>query len=104
MIYAVVEASGKQWAVKPGYFYDFNRVLAKPGQIIQFNKVLLINNEGTLHLGQPCLINVHVKGKILKHIKGKKLTIFKMKSKKNAKLKKGHRQQLSRVLIESIHI
>nr|YP_009296466.1 ribosomal protein L21 [Thorea hispida]AOM65401.1 ribosomal protein L21 [Thorea hispida]ARX95771.1 50S ribosomal protein L21 [Thorea hispida]UNJ79214.1 ribosomal protein L21 [Thorea hispida] len=104
MIYAVVEASGKQWSVKPGHFYDFNRVSAKSGQIIQFNKILLVCNNGQLLVGKPCLINVCIKGKILKHLKGKKVTSFKMRPKKNIRLKKGHRQQLSRILIESIKL
>lgn len=104
MIYAIVEAGGKQWSIKPGYFYDFNRVSAKPGQIIKFNRVLLVYNHGQMSIGKPCLVNVCIKGKILKHLRGKKVTSFKMRAKKNVRLKKGHRQQLSRVLIESIKL
>lgn len=104
MIYAVVEASGKQWSVQPGCFYDFHRVAAKPGQIIQFNRILLVCNNKQLVIGKPCLVNVYIKGKVLKHLQGKKVMSFKMRAKKNVRVKKGHRQQLSRVLIESIEL
>lgn len=102
MTYAIIETSGKQLWIEPGKFYDFNYIHAEPGDTISFNRILLINQKGQIDIGKPCLNFVTVKGKILKHLKDKKITVFKMKSKKNNKIKQGHRQKLTRVLIEEI--
>lgn len=104
MIYAIIEASGKQLWVQPGRFYDFNKIEASPGEIIQFNKILFINNNNNIILGQPCIDNIQILGKVIKHMKGKRTTIFKMKSKKNNKSKNTHKQDITRILIEKITI
>nr|YP_010198522.1 ribosomal protein L21 [Gracilaria pacifica]UAD86938.1 ribosomal protein L21 [Gracilaria pacifica] len=100
MVYAIIEADGKQIWVEPGKYYDVNYIPGEPGDYIQFNKVLVLKKEHSIHLGRPCINSVVIKGKILKHIKGKKITIFKTKPKKNSRRKKGHRQKLTRLLIE----
>jgi large subunit ribosomal protein L21 len=102
MIYAIIEASGKQIWIQPGCFYDINRINAKPGETINLKKALLINNNQTITIGTPYLSNIHITGKVLKHLRGRKITIFKMKPKKNIRQKNGHRQELSRILIQTI--
>lgn len=102
MTYAIIETSGKQLWIEPGKFYDMNYIQGEPGDTINFNRVLLINAKGKVDIGKPCLRFVQIKGKILKHLKYKKIIVFKMKTKKNSKTKQGHRQQLTRVLIEEI--
>lgn len=103
MIYAIIEASGKQLWVEPGQFYDINRIAAKPGEYIKLKRILFFKKHNDITIGHPCIPNMYIKGKILKHLKGRKITVFKMKSKKNMRIKNGHRQELSRVLIESIN-
>nr|YP_009391568.1 ribosomal protein L21 [Laurenciella marilzae]ARW59712.1 ribosomal protein L21 [Laurenciella marilzae] len=102
MVYAVVELSGSQIVVEPGKFYDVNYVQAEPGDIIKLNRVLLLAQSKNFTFGSPCLSNVIVKAKILRHFKGKKLTVFKVKPKKNNRIKNGHRQKLTRILVEKI--
>nr|YP_009397363.1 ribosomal protein L21 [Dasyclonium flaccidum]ARW66549.1 ribosomal protein L21 [Dasyclonium flaccidum] len=102
MTYAIIDVGGSQVLVEPGKFYDINYVLANPGDIISLNRVLFFSQSSSFKIGTPCLSNVVVKAKILKHIKGKKLTIFKIKPKKNSRVKKGHRQKLTRLLIQEI--
>ena len=104
MIYAIIKASGKQIWIQPGCFYDINKIDAKPGEIIKLEKTLLINNNTKVFIGQPYLNNVNITGKVLKHLRGRKITIFKMKPKKNIRQKNGHRQELSRILIQTIEI
>jgi large subunit ribosomal protein L21 len=43
-----------------------------------------------------------VKAKLVKNFKDKKIIVFKQKPKKGTRLKQGHRQQYSRVMIEKI--
>nr|YP_009396933.1 ribosomal protein L21 [Spyridia filamentosa]ARW66119.1 ribosomal protein L21 [Spyridia filamentosa] len=102
MIYAIVEAGGKQLWIQSGQFYDINYIGGQPGDIVSLNKVLLYSQEDSIQIGKPCLNSVSVKAKILRHIKGRKIIVFKIKPKKNARSKRGHRQQLTRLLIQEI--
>nr|YP_010196273.1 ribosomal protein L21 [Gracilaria cearensis]UAD83670.1 ribosomal protein L21 [Gracilaria cearensis] len=102
MVYAIIETDGKQIWIEPGKYYDVNYIPGEPGDYIRFNKVLVLKQENSIHLGKPCVQSAVIKAKILKHIKGKKITVFKAKSKKNCRKKQGHRQQLTRLLIEKV--
>ena len=104
MKYAIVEISGRQFWVETGKYYNFNRIPTKLGQNIILNRVLLLNNEGEILVGKPYLETVKIKGKVLEHLRGRKKLIYKMRPKKKTRKKQGHRQQLTRVLIEEINI
>nr|YP_009237305.1 50S ribosomal protein L21 [Wildemania schizophylla]AKS28352.1 50S ribosomal protein L21 [Wildemania schizophylla] len=102
MTYAIIEASGKQLWVEEGRYYDLNHIDVSPGQSIIFGKVLLLNKDGQVMLGHPCIESVTIKATVMRHLRGKKITVFKMKRKKKMRLKKGHRQELTRLMIDSI--
>ena len=102
MNYAIIEISGRQFWIEPGKYYDFNRIPTEPGKKITLNRVLLVNSEGILIIGKPYVNKIKIKGKILEHLRGKKKIIYKMKSKKKTRKKQGHRQELTRVLIEGL--
>ena len=104
MKYAIVEISGRQFWIEIGKYYDLNRIPTKLGQQIIISRVLLLNNNGNLLVGEPYLNQVKIKGKILEHLRGSKKIIYKMRSKKKTRKKQGHRQELTRVLIEDITI
>ena len=104
MKYAIVEISGRQFWIETGKYYDFNRISTELGKQIILNRVLLLNNDGNILIGKPYLESVKIKGKILEHLKGKKSIVYKMRPKKKTRKKQGHRQELTRVLIEDIII
>ena len=104
MKYAIVEISGRQFWIETGKYYDFNRISIDLGKKIILNRVLLFNNEGKLEIGKPYLKSIKIKGKILEHFRGKKIIVYKMRPKKKTRKKQGHRQELTRVLIEDIII
>ena len=104
MNYAIVEASGKQFWVEPGKFYDFNHLELQPGDRIALVRVLLINSDGNVSVGQPCLENASVEATVLGHIRSRKVTIYKMRPKKKTRKTQGHRDNLTRVMINSIFI
>lgn len=104
MKYAIVEISGRQFWIETGKYYDFNKISTELGKQITLNRVLLLNDEGNLLIGKPYLESVKVKGKILEHLRGKKTIVYKMRPKKKTRKKQGHRQELTRVLIEDIII
>lgn len=102
MKYAIVEISGRQFWIEKGKYYDFNRIPTELGKQITLNRVLLLNNDGNVLIGKPYLESVKIKGKILEHLRGKKTIVYKMRPKKKTRKKQGHRQDLTRVLIENI--
>lgn len=102
MKYAIVEISGRQFWIEKGKYYDFHRIPTELGKQITLNRVLLLNNDGNVLIGKPYLESVKIKGKILEHLRGKKTIVYKMRPKKKTRKKQGHRQDLTRVLIENI--
>nr|YP_009695321.1 50S ribosomal protein L21 [Nitzschia alba]QEI59575.1 50S ribosomal protein L21 [Nitzschia alba] len=104
MKYAIIEISGKQFWIETGKFYDFNRISLKLNKRIILTRVLLFKNKKVTLLGKPYLPNIKITGKIIDHLKGNKLIIYKMKPKKKTRKKQGHRQKLTRILIENILI
>jgi len=104
MKYAIVEISGRQFWIEKNKYYDLNRIPTDLGKKIQLTRVLLLNNDGELFIGKPYVNNVSIKGKVLKHLRGQKTIVYKMRPKKKTRKKQGHRQELTRVLIEEINI
>nr|YP_010182988.1 50S ribosomal protein L21 [Macrocystis integrifolia]YP_010445037.1 ribosomal protein L21 [Macrocystis pyrifera]WKF19390.1 ribosomal protein L21 [Macrocystis sp.]QVE47587.1 50S ribosomal protein L21 [Macrocystis integrifolia]QWK42430.1 ribosomal protein L21 [Macrocystis pyrifera]UTJ90538.1 ribosomal protein L21 [Macrocystis pyrifera] len=102
MEYAIIEASGRQFWVEPKKFIEFNRLILKIGSTILIRRVLFVKQETKTLIGQPYLNNVVVKGVVSKHFLGPKILVFKMKPKKKYRKKIGHRQKLTRLLINKI--
>jgi len=102
MTYAVIDIGSNQMIIEPGKFYDINYVPANPGDVVNFKRVLLLSKSNTYKIGTPCLDNIVVKATVLKHLKGKKVKVFKVKPKKNYRVKQGHRQKLTRILVQDI--
>ena len=71
------------------------------GDAVEFANVLLTDNDGKLSIGAPFL-NLKVTGKILGHVKGDKIIVFKKKRRKGYKKKNGHRQDFTKVMIDTI--
>ena len=104
MTYAIVEAAGKQLWVEAGRFYDIDRQAIEPDGSINFDKVLLLNNDGKTEVGQPHVKGATVEATVMSHLRGKKVIVYKMVPKKKTRKKQGHRQDLTRVMVESISL
>tara|TARA_Y100001968_G_scaffold255362_1_gene241501 strand:- start:75 stop:500 length:426 start_codon:yes stop_codon:yes gene_type:complete len=102
--YAIVEASGKQFWIQSNRYYDLDRCHAEINDILTIDKVLLINNGKDLKLGKPYVKDAKVEIKVLEHRRGPKIIVYKMRPKKKTRRKNGHRQELTRVLVQSISI
>ncbi len=100
--YAIVEASGKQFWLEPNRYYDLDRIKADINQVISLEKVLLLTNEKETIVGSPYVKGASVQLKVLEHRRGTKLIVYKMRPKKKTRRKNGHRQELTRVMVESI--
>ncbi|MEO0456562.1 MAG: 50S ribosomal protein L21 [Cyanobacteria bacterium P01_A01_bin.114] len=104
MAYAIIEAGGAQLRVEPGRFYDINRLPVEPDEKITLDKVLLVENDGDVSIGQPVVKGASVSGTVVSHLRGKKVIVYKMQPKKKTRKKRGHRQELTRLMIDSITI
>ncbi len=104
MTYAIIEAGGTQLKVEPGRFYDINLLPVDPESNYTVDKVLLVNNDDEITVGQPYIEGATVEGTVLRHRRGKKVIVYKMQPKKKTRKKRGHRQELSRLMINSISI
>ncbi|MEM7064385.1 MAG: 50S ribosomal protein L21 [Cyanobacteria bacterium P01_B01_bin.77] len=104
MAYAIIEASGTQLRVEPGRFYDINRLAVDEDASITIDKVLLVNDGDYTSIGQPLIDGASVTGTVMRHLRGKKVIVYKMKPKKKTRKKRGHRQELTRLMIETINI
>lgn len=104
MKYAIIEISGRQVWVEAGKYYDINRISVKLGATINLNKVLLISDSDIVKVGKPYLENIKIKAKILEHLRGQKVIVYKMRPKKKTRKKQGHRQDLTRVLVQKIDL
>jgi large subunit ribosomal protein L21 len=103
--YVIVEISGRQFWIEPLKWYDVNRIPTEIGKEIILNRVLLISESfGQVRIGKPYLETVKVKAKILKHLRGPKTIVYKMRPKKKTRKKQGHRQELTRIRINSIEV
>lgn len=101
-MYAIVEIQGQQFKVSKDSKLFVHRLDEEEGEKVEFEKVLLVDNQGDVKVGLPHVEGAKVEAKVLTHEKGDKVIIFKKKRRKGYKVKNGHRQQFTQILIENI--
>lgn len=101
-MYAIVEIAGKQFKVTQDQFVYAPLMGDEAGASVEFDKVLLLDQDGQVEVGVPTVSGAKVSGKIIGHVRGDKVIVFKKKRRKGYKVKNGHRQQFTKVLIEKI--
>ncbi len=104
MTYAIIETGGKQLRVEPGRFYDVERLPGDVDSEIAIDKVLLVNNDGAVTVGQPFVEGASVEASVMQHLRGDKIIVYKMQPKKKTRKKQGHRQELTRMMVQSISV
>lgn len=101
-MYAIVDIAGKQFKVTKDQSIYAPKMEGEAGAAVTFDQVLLVDNKGKVKVGTPQIKGAKVSGKILEHVKGDKVVVFKKKRRKGYKVKKGHRQDFTKVMIEKI--
>jgi len=101
-MYAIVDIAGQQIKVEKDRYVYVNRLDGEPGAGLTFDKVLLVDNGGEISVGVPTISGATISAKILEHVKGEKVIVFKKKRRKGYRKKNGHRQSLTKVLIQDI--
>jgi large subunit ribosomal protein L21 len=101
-MYAIVEIAGQQFKVEEGKKIFVHRMDVEEGDNVEFEKVLLLDNDGAVTVGEPVIENTVVEGKVLAHARGDKVIIFKKKRRKGYQKRSGHRQDFTQVEILTI--
>lgn len=102
MSYAIIETGGKQVRVEPGRFYDIELLPVEAEESVIINSVLFVQHDGEVTIGQPFIEGATVEGTVMRHFRGRKIIVYKMKPKKKTRKKRGHRQEITRLMINSI--
>jgi large subunit ribosomal protein L21 len=102
MFYAVLENGGKQYKAFEGEKLEVDLLPVEIGSKKTFENVLLLVNDDDTQVGSPYLDGVSVDCTVVEHFKGEKLTIFKYRAKQRFRVKTGHRQKYTRVIVDSI--
>jgi large subunit ribosomal protein L21 len=101
-MFAVIKSGGRQYKVSVGQQLEVNRLPIEDGAQVRFDEVLLISDAGTSMVGTPYVENAQVLATALKRERGEKLIVFRYKSKKRFRHRRGHRQELTVLSIDDI--
>ena len=101
-MFAVVEIQGSQFKVSKDQKLYVNRIDAKEGSKVSFDNVLLIDDGKKVQVGKPSLSGTSVEAKVISHLKDDKVIVFKKKRRKGYKVKNGHRQPITEIIIQGI--
>jgi large subunit ribosomal protein L21 len=102
MKYAIVESGGKQFRAVEGGTIEVDRLQLENGAKVKLEQVLLIAEGENITVGTPVIKDNPVWTSVVEHFKGPKVVIFNYSPKKRIRVKTGHRQNYTRLLVEQI--
>lgn len=101
-MFAVIKSGGRQYKVAVGERLEVNRLVVEVGEQVRFEEVLLISDADNTMVGAPLVSDAFVLATATEQGRGEKLIVFKYKSKKRYRHKRGHRQELTFLTIDDI--
>jgi large subunit ribosomal protein L21 len=103
-MYAIVKIAGQQFKVEEGKWLFVHRLEAEQDATITFDDVMLIDNDGAVRVGTPNVAGATITGTVMTPlVKGDKVIVFKKKRRKGYRVKKGHRQHFTKLMINTIN-
>jgi large subunit ribosomal protein L21 len=102
MKYAIVESGGKQYRAVEGQTIEVDRLPVEAGQQFNVERVLLMADGDDVMVGTPIVDGIEVKVTAVDHVKGPKLISFRYRPKKRIRVKGGHRQQYTLLMVDYI--
>ena len=101
--YAIFQTGGKQYQAIPGKTVAVEKIEGEAGKKLSFSEVLFRKTENDkFEIGQPFVEGAELKTSIVKQMKGPKIIVFRHKRRKKMRVKRGHRQPMTILRIESI--
>jgi large subunit ribosomal protein L21 len=102
MKYAIIEDGGKQYRAIEGGTIEVDYYPSEVGEQIDLERILLVANGDTYTIGDPLVAGAKIQATVVDQVKGPKVVVFKYKPKKRYRVKTGHRQKYTRLMIDSI--
>ncbi len=100
---ATIKTQGQQFTVSEGDILTVNRYRGtEKGSKVEIKEVLAAGEGASYKVGQPTLPGASVSATVLENKRGKKVIVFRKKKRKGMERKRGHRQELSVIKINSI--
>lgn len=100
----IVSIAGFQYKITPEVKYLYVSLLSKEvGETFNISDVLLVDNNGSVNVGKPLVAGASVNATVLSHVRGDKVIVFKKKRRKGYKKKNGHRQNFTKIQIDSVN-
>jgi len=101
--YAIFQTGGKQYQAIPGKTLAVEKLDGNVGDKLEFAEVLFRKTgKDKFEFGQPHIDGAKLVASIVKQSKGPKIIVFRRKRRKKSRVKKGHRQPITVIRIESI--
>jgi large subunit ribosomal protein L21 len=102
MRYAIIDSGGKQYRVVEGRTIEVDRLPVEKGEKFGFERVLFMADGEDFLIGTPDLDGIEVEVTVVDHIKGPKIDRFKYRPKKRIRVRGGHRQQFTLLMVDFI--
>lgn len=102
MKYAIVESGGKQYKAVEGETIAVDRLPVNPGEDVKLEHVLFVADGDQFSIGTPFVGGIETLASVVEHFRGDKTLAFRYSPKKRIRVHRGHRQEYTRLLIESI--
>ena len=99
---AIIRADGRQLRLGEGQEFEVSRVAGNPGDTVVYEDVLMLLDDDSTMVGTPLVSGAKVTATITAHNRGPKLRFMKYKNKVRYRRILGHRQDLSRLVVQSI--
>ena len=100
---ATIQTQGKQYTVEEGDVLVLNRYPnTEAGAKLEISEVLTVGEGDDFKLGSPYVDGAKVSATILENKRDKKILVFKKKKRKGYERRRGHRQEISVIKIDSI--
>ncbi len=103
-MHAVIRTGGKQYYVTAGDILEVEKLEGNVGDTLTLTDVLMIAGDGNVTVGQPVVEGTSVTVKITGQHRGEKIRVFRYRPKKRIRVRKGHRQYLTRLQIQTIRL
>ena len=103
-MYAIVKSGGRQYRAEEGHSFQVEKLPYEVGDQIELDEVLLVAHDDEVTIGQPLVSGASVTATVTEQLKGKKIFVWKYRSSKRYRRRQGHRQQYTRIRVDSINL
>lgn len=98
---AIVRADGRQMRLVEGQEFEMSHVAGEPGDTVNLDVMMVLDGD-EVTVGTPLVAGASVRARIEQHGKAPKIRFMKYKNKVRYRRTFGHRQPVTRLVVEAI--